>query len=134
LEKIIELVGRPSPDDVSAIDSPFAATMLESVPGNKPRRFREVFSRRCSADALDLLQSFLKFSPDKRINVHEALQHPYVAQFHKQSDEPSCSKIITIPIDDNTKLDINEYRERVYHEVVRGYRRKRGSTAGPGRS
>lgn len=31
LERILELTGRPSADDVEAMKSPFAATMLESL-------------------------------------------------------------------------------------------------------
>eukprot|EP00915_Cephaloidophora_sp_WS-2016_P003846 GHVH01005209.1.p1 GENE.GHVH01005209.1~~GHVH01005209.1.p1 ORF type:complete len:355 (-),score=36.24 GHVH01005209.1:356-1420(-) len=127
LERIIDLVGRPHERDIVAIDSPFAATMLESVPVRKQKSFRDTF-RNSTPDALDLLEKLLRFSPEDRITVHEAIQHPYVAQFHKPSDEPHCTKIITIPIDDNTKLDLNEYREKVYSEVIRGYRKyKRGT-------
>ncbi|CAM9265556.1 unnamed protein product, partial [Ectocarpus sp. 13 AM-2016] len=32
LEKIMESTGRPSPEDVQSIKSPFAGTMLESIP------------------------------------------------------------------------------------------------------
>ena len=32
LDKIIEVTGKPSQADIDAIDSPFAATMLESLP------------------------------------------------------------------------------------------------------
>ncbi len=37
LDRIIEVTGRPSPDDIEAINSPFAATMLESLPPSNPR-------------------------------------------------------------------------------------------------
>ena len=45
-----------------------------------------------------------QFNPAKRITAREALRHPYVAQFHSSADEPSAPGIITIPIDDNTKV------------------------------
>lgn len=48
----------------------------------------------------------LQFNPSKRLTAAEALAHPYVAQFHNPADEPSCSKIITIPINDNHKYSI----------------------------
>jgi serine/threonine protein kinase len=47
-----------------------------------------------------------QFNPSKRISAAEALRHPYVAQFHNPDDEPSCSRIITIPINDNHKYSI----------------------------
>ena len=40
-------------------------------------------------------------------------------QFHNPADEPSAPSTITIPIDDNTKYTITEYRDRLYMEIVR---------------
>lgn len=60
-----------------------------------------------SEDALDLLTKLLQFNPSKRLSAAEALAHPYVAQFHNPDDEPSCSKVITIPINDNHKYSIS---------------------------
>lgn len=37
LDKIMEVTGRPSHEDIEAIKSPFASTMLESLPPTKPR-------------------------------------------------------------------------------------------------
>lgn len=34
----------------------------------------------------------LRFDPDKRITVEEALEHPYLAQLHDPSDEPICEE------------------------------------------
>jgi mitogen-activated protein kinase 15 len=51
-----------------------------------------------------------QFNPAKRLSAAEALRHPYVAQFHSPEDEPSCSRVITIPINDNCKYSISDYR------------------------
>jgi serine/threonine protein kinase len=48
----------------------------------------------------------VQFNPSKRLTAAEALAHPYVAQFHNPDDEPSCSRTITIPINDNHKYSI----------------------------
>jgi len=42
LDRIMEVTGRPSFDDLQATRSPFAETMLESLPPTKLRRAREV--------------------------------------------------------------------------------------------
>ena len=34
----------------------------------------------------------------------QALRHPYVAQFHSPSEEPAAPHVITISMDDNTKV------------------------------
>lgn len=51
-----------------------------------------------------------QFNPSKRLSAAEALRHPYVAQFHCPDDEPACSRVVTIPINDNCKYSISDYR------------------------
>jgi len=78
LDRVMEITGRPSPEDIEAINSPLAQTMLESLPPSKSRRLRDVFPT-ASDDALDLLKSLLQFNPNKRLTAAQALRHPYVA-------------------------------------------------------
>ncbi|BDA40406.1 Mitogen-activated protein kinase 15 [Coccomyxa sp. Obi] len=118
LDRILEVTGQPSQQDVDAIASPFAATMLEALPCGDAPALHRLFPS-ASPEAADLLFRLLQFNPAKRITAREALRHPYVAQFHSSADEPSAPGIITIPIDDNTKYSISEYREKLYMEIVK---------------
>jgi mitogen-activated protein kinase 15 len=116
LDRVMELIGRPSQEDIDAIDCPLAQTMLESLPPTKAKRLRDVFPT-ASDDALDLLRSLLHFNPHKRLTADQALRHPYVSQFHNPEDEPVCPKKINIPIDDNQKFSIREYRNKLYADI-----------------
>ena len=118
LERIIEVTGRPTGADIDAIKSPFASTMLESIPPTATKPLHDIFPH-ASAEALDLLRRLLQFNPMKRISAEAALSHPFVSQFHNPDDEPGCDREISIPIDDNTKYTINDYREKLYIEIVR---------------
>jgi len=117
LDRIIEVTGRPSAEDIEAINSPFAATMLESLPPSQPRALREMYPH-ATDQALDLLRRCLAFNPTKRITALEALEHPYVSQFHNADDEPACEKEIRIAIDDDHKFSIQDYRNTLYQEVI----------------
>jgi mitogen-activated protein kinase 15 len=112
----MEITGRPSQEDIEAIQSSLATTMLESLPPSKPKSLNEIFPT-ASEDAVDLLDRLLQFNPEKRLSAEEALEHPYVSQFHNEDDEPVCRKIINITMDDNHKFSIREYREKLYSDI-----------------
>jgi mitogen-activated protein kinase 15 len=126
LDRIIEVTGRPSAEDIEAIQSPFAGTMLETLPPSNPRSLRQVYPH-APEDALDLMTKLLRFNPKKRITAEEALEHSYVAQFHNIDEEFSCPRKITIPIDDNKKFSISEYRNNLYENIIAKKKEKRGT-------
>ncbi|CAM9240812.1 unnamed protein product [Ascophyllum nodosum] len=132
LEKILESTGKPSPEDVESIKSPFAGTMLESIPPTRQTSLNETFSG-ASEQALDIMTQCLQFNPDKRIRAASALDHPYVAEFHNPDDEPDYphGRIqITIDqgvVDDNTKLSAADYRDMLYKDI--NHRRKEARLA-----
>eukprot|EP01121_Diplochlamys_sp_Union-15-3_P010084 TRINITY_DN2794_c0_g1_i1.p1 TRINITY_DN2794_c0_g1~~TRINITY_DN2794_c0_g1_i1.p1 ORF type:complete len:374 (-),score=65.07 TRINITY_DN2794_c0_g1_i1:266-1360(-) len=117
LDRIIEVVGPPAREDIDAIGSTFASPMVSSLASGGTKNVRSLFPN-APEDALDLLIKLLKFNPNKRITAEEALQHPYVAQFHNPINEPSCNKKIEIPIDDNTKYKIGDYRNKLYADIL----------------
>lgn len=131
LDRILELSGRPSPEDITALNSPFAETMLENVTQSRNakgnmQRVNEMFPN-AHQEASDFLLGCLKFNPQKRTPAEKALLHPFVQQFHNPDDEPSCPHPINIPLDDNTKLTVQDYRDKLYAEVVKTKKQKLGS-------
>lgn len=118
LDRVMEVTGRPSTEDIESINSPLAPTMLESLPPAKARRLRDMFPT-ASDDALDMVRNLLQFNPGRRLSAEQALRHPYVAQFHNAEDEPVCTRRISIPIDDNQKFSIREYRNKLYSDIHR---------------
>ena len=119
IEKIIQLSGRPIAADVEAMNSPYASTMLEALPPTRPISLNELLPD-ASAESLDFVSQCVTFSPLKRTNVHNALRHPYVAEFHDPEDEPSFEGgAIRLETDDNTLLKPAEYRQKLYAEIER---------------
>mmetsp|Transcript_19236 Transcript_19236/g.53973 ORF Transcript_19236/g.53973 Transcript_19236/m.53973 type:complete len:387 (+) Transcript_19236:148-1308(+) len=118
LDRIIEISGMPTEEDIEAINSPFAATMLESLPPTTQKSNLQDLFPHASKDALDLLTKCLQFNPAKRITCEEALKHPYVSEFHAPAEEIDCDHVIAISIDDNHKYSISDYRNQLYEDIV----------------
>lgn len=68
LDRVMEITGRPTAEDIDSINSPLAQTMLESLPPSKHRRLRDVFPT-ASDDAIDLIKKLLVFNPHKRLTA-----------------------------------------------------------------
>jgi|UniRef100_A0A7S4LAC8 mitogen-activated protein kinase 15 len=124
LERIIAVTGRPTEKDIASINSPFADTMLENLGTVQQRTWSELFPR-APADAIDLMKKLLVFNPNKRPTAQEALKHPYVSLFHN-NDEPVSDHPILIAFNDDMKYTVNEYREKLYSDIIKKKRdRKR---------
>ena len=89
IEKVCETLGRPTDGEVAAMQSPFAATMLDSIVCPPPpgkgwaARFPDA-----SDAARDLLAQLMRFEPDARVGARDALGHPYCADFHRPDAYP----------------------------------------------
>lgn len=118
LDRILELTDKPSREDIQAMKSPYAATMLEALPLTPPRQIHEIFPV-AGLEALHLLGGLLQFNPENRLSALKALGHPYLAVFHDPSSEPVATQIVTTPVDDNLKLSVAEYRDRLYEAADR---------------
>lgn len=97
--------------------------MLENLPSGDPIGLGNMFPH-ASPEAVDLMSKLLHFNPNKRITPQEALEHPYVVQFHDHSQEPVAPHIITVPINDNTKvrcpIESDQFMERTSLILVSG--------------
>ena len=82
-----------------------------------------VYKNETSWSALDLLEKMLAFDPSERITVPEALEHPWLAAYHDESDEPDCPEPFRKwqAIEELETLD--DFREALWNEIT-DYRRE----------
>ena len=60
----------------------------------------------------------------------QALDHPYVAQFHDPSAERVADFAVTVPIDDKEKKTTGQYRSQLYEHMLAADASKRGRSTG----
>ena len=117
LEKVLELTGKPSKEDVDAVGSPYAAQMLDSI-GNVTRVPLDLGTTTGDPKGPSVLHSTLKFNPANRVSAVDALNDAWVGEFHKSEEEPDYpGGPIKIVIDDNTKLTAQDYRNNLYMQI-----------------
>ena len=117
LDRIMEVTGRPLAEDLLGYSSSMH-NMLDMLNATKNRELGVMLSCR-DHEAVNLIESLLQFNPSKRINVEDALAHPYLKEFHDLDEEIDCPYTIRIALDDNVKLSIKEYRGRIYQDISR---------------
>lgn len=107
LDRIMQVLGTPSEEDITGIGSPEAHTYIARREKLPRVPWRSIVPPEVKDDAVDLLDKMLQFNPAKRITVDEALAHPYFAELHDPDDEVVSKTSFRFPdaeIYDNTKI------------------------------
>lgn len=120
IQRIVTQIGTPSIEDIDSLDSQFAESMISTLKKCEPTDWKKSFPK-VGSDGLDLMAKLIRFNPNKRLTATEALAHPYFSQFHDVNDEPSCDEPLKLDIDheDERKLKMADYRQRLYDELTR---------------
>jgi mitogen-activated protein kinase 15 len=116
LERIIAFTGPPSAKDIDCMESSFTQTMLQNLSYTKPRFTLEEKLEGAAPDAIDLVSKLVRFNPTERLTAEQALEHPYVQQFHDLAKEPQGAGIIELALSDSEKHSIRDYRNQIYRE------------------
>eukprot|EP01138_Halocafeteria_seosinensis_P001741 gb/GECG01001784.1/.p1 GENE.gb/GECG01001784.1/~~gb/GECG01001784.1/.p1 ORF type:complete len:537 (+),score=84.51 gb/GECG01001784.1/:1-1611(+) len=107
LELIIEVLGTPSSDQLQFLGEGSAFRFIRDLGYRRGVPFKRLFPR-ANPEALDLLSKMLTFDPQKRISVQEALEHPYLADYHCPEDEPEASQALPEDFDRKTMSDMSK--------------------------
>ncbi|KAI6234577.1 CMGC/MAPK/P38 protein kinase [Aphelenchoides fujianensis] len=118
---IVNLCGSPDDELLDKIEKQTNNTsmrlVMQRMAGQCARRdFKEYF-KGISADAVDLIDRLLVLDSDRRISVEDALQHPYVAQYHEPDDEPMAP--CHFRIDDIGPDNVDFWKGAVWAELQR---------------
>ncbi|KAJ7697682.1 mitogen activated protein kinase-like protein [Mycena rosella] len=120
LSIILDILGTPSIDDFYAISSQRSREYIRALPFRKKRPFAALFPK-ANPDALDLMEKCLTFSPKRRIEVGDALAHPYLQPYHDPADEPTADPIDPsfFDFDNGAPLGKEDLKVLIYDEITR---------------
>lgn len=125
---IFDLLGTPSEAEVSRLEREDARRYVRLLPRRTgtgvQRRFNYV-----AAEAVDLLQKMLKFEPQERICVDEALEHVAFSECRNLATETLAPKRVTLDFEGEASLDEPRLRHH-FNEVLRTYSGANGIVGG----
>ena len=116
IKRITDVVGTPTEEDLANLTNPSSRDFLRSL-GKKPNiPFSQIFPN-ANPKGIDLMQKMLRFNPDERISVDEALRHPYLESLHDPAEEPVAEKEFDFDFE-RYNLTIEELKKLVWEEMA----------------
>ncbi|SAM08647.1 hypothetical protein [Absidia glauca] len=86
LQQILFILGTPDDETLGRVGSERAQLYIQSLDHFQKVPFAQLYPE-ASPVAIDLLERLLMFDPSSRIQVDEALEHPYFVAFHDPANE-----------------------------------------------
>lgn len=118
LELILTILGTPNKEELSkhpnrllSIDKIFKHGSMSKIP------WKEVISN-YTDEAIDLLEKFLKFEPEKRITLEAAMKHSYFDGMPEVLDDKP-EPVMRFDFDfDDQELSMQDYKNLILHESL----------------
>jgi mitogen-activated protein kinase 15 len=117
IEKIVEVLGKPTKEDLDDIGSPMGHTIMHSINHKRTLKLQNYFFG-ANENSMDLLSKMLEFNPKKRISAAEALDHKYLETCQDEEDlarlrEMAIDNRVIMGFDDNELSHPEEYCQRL---------------------
>lgn len=118
----LELIAAIIPISVEEFDHSIKSSAFRSIFStfSKPIDYHTInntFPSNVDMKLLNLIKGLLFFSPSKRLNILEAINHPYLQYYHNDQTEPTLNYHIKPPIDDNVRFGVDVYRTMIYDDI-----------------
>ena len=112
---ITEKLGKVPEEDLDFVTSEKAKRFMKKLPNKTPTPLSKMFPN-ANSEAADLLRKMLQIHPRKRINVTEALEHPFFSSLHNPKDEPVAHAPFDFSFEDE-KLHRVRLKELIWREI-----------------
>jgi len=112
---IFDVLGKPSEEEINKLEDKQAQQYMRDLPDKDPQDFTKKFPV-ATPDAIDLLTRMLTFDVEQRINVEDALNHPYFSRVRDKTLEKFSPKI-KFEFED-VGLDAELLKSLILHEIL----------------
>lgn len=119
LDKIFDVLGSPSEEDMEFITDPGAIDYIKSLEKREKMDLRKKFPG-SNQDSLDLLSKMLMFNPNKRIDVEDSLNHHFFDDIRNLEYEEEEKFEIELKFDSDNEITIEKLK-KWYLEVIDAY-------------
>ena len=123
LQRIVRVLGTPTPDECSYITNPAALATIAEAGKHAKRPLASLFPVTINPLALDLLNGLLQFDPRRRLTAEQAIAHPYLKEYHSWDGavEPLWPHRPIMFEFDLIRLTKQDIQTRIVSEVERYY-------------
>lgn len=119
LDLIIKLLGSPNQEDLMKIPNEKCRNFIKGLPPAAGKSIEEAFGGVMSPEALDLLVQMMRWDPESRVTVAEAIQQPYLQMLHCPEDEPVREPLDTSDFEfERRKVTGAALRDEIFHQAL----------------
>ncbi|XP_052836901.1 putative mitogen-activated protein kinase 14C [Drosophila gunungcola] len=116
LERLLDIMGRPSDQFVSGVTIDHARNYLRMYPNRRRCDFNQMFPD-ANPLAVDLMEKMLEMIPERRITAEEAMHHPFLSDLidprhHDEDVAPAYDQNF-----ENMILNVNCWKELITNEI-----------------
>nr|CAI5868816.1 unnamed protein product [Callosobruchus analis] len=124
VEKIMATIPTPNTEDLTLVCvSGVGSSMIKNAAAVQKVPLQTLMGTGVPPDAVNLINDLLVFNPHKRLTAEEALEHEYVSRFHDPEQEIVMQNNVIIPLNDDVRLSVDDYRNKLY-EIMTVHQRR----------
>lgn len=121
LDLIIALLGSPEGEELMKIPNEKCRKFIKSLPKTQGSSFPQLFDDH-PKEAQDFLENTLRWDPESRMTVEEAIRHTYLEKLHCPEDEPERGPLDTSDFEfERRKITSSALREEIFRETLHYY-------------
>jgi len=115
LDLIIKYLGSPEHDELMKIPNEKCRNFIQTLPGTMGRFFDEIYPGLMPPEARALMDQMMRWDPQRRITVAEALEEPYLEKLHCPEDEPTREPLDTLDFEfERRKVTVGALRDEIF--------------------